>query len=355
MPSIEQGGVEKNLFIVSNYLSKKFKNISVITISKKFKSRFNKSINFISPRSNIWNSSGRRFKFLISLYLLVKEILKNKNTLVFSFQANIYTIFICKIFSIKNIIRCNSSPSGWSQNFFKKLLYKFFLNKADKVMVNSKEFKRELKNKFNTNADCIYNPLNIKQIVKKSKISSKKIFKKKSLKILNIGRCTEQKDQITLLKSLKNIKNKIDFHAVIIGEGPLRKGLENYVKKNNLEKQISFENFKKNPYPYIKQCDLFILSSKYEGLPNVLLEATVLRKFIISSSCPTGPKEILLNGNGGLLFNVKRYKQLSRKITYFFNNKSKCKLMSKKLFKQLYRFDYEKNLKKYYHLINNYL
>ena len=54
----------------------------------------------------------------------------------------------------------------------------------------------------------------------------------------------------------------------------------------------------KNPFPLIKQADLFILSSKFEGLPNVLLESLVLKKFIISSNCRTGPKEILLNVRG---------------------------------------------------------
>ena len=354
MPSIEKGGVEKNFFIVSNYLSKKFKNISVISISRKYKNKFDKSINFISLNSNYWDKCNRRVKFFLSLFLLTKEILKNKNTLVFSFQANIYTVLVCKLFSVKNIVRCNSSPTGWSKNILKQFFYKYFLNKSNKVMVNSEEFKKELKQRFNVNSICIYNPLNAKEIIKKSKFLSKKIFKNNKLKILNIGRCTEQKDQITFLKSLKKIENKISFHAVIIGEGPLRKKLENFVRKNNLKNQVTFENFTNNPYPLIRQSDLFVLSSKYEGLPNVLLEAILLKKFIISSSCPTGPKEILLNGKGGFLFKVKNYEQLAKKIIYYKKNKSKCNLMTKLSFNKLNRFDYNKNLRKYFNLVNKY-
>ena len=355
MPSIEKGGVEKNFFIVSNFLSQKFNKISVISISKKYKNKINRSIKFISLNSDYWDKCSRRIKFLLSLFLLIKKILKNKNILVFSFQANIYTIFICKLFSIKNIVRCNSSPTGWSKNFFKQFLYKFFLNKADKVMVNSKEFKKELKKRFNVNSVCIYNPLDTKEIINKSKISSKKIFRNKKLKILNVGRCTEQKDQITFLRSLKKIKNKIAFHAVIIGEGPLRKKLENYVYENNLKKHVTFENFKSNLYPFIKQSELFILSSKYEGLPNVILEAIVLKKFVISSECPTGPKEILLNGKGGFLFRVEDHEQLTKKIIFYKNNKSKCDLMTKKSFNYLKRFNYNKNLNNYFSLVNKYM
>ena len=102
-----------------------------------------------------------------------------------------------------------------------------------------------------------------------------------------------------------------------------------------------------NPYPYIKKADLFILSSNFEGLPNVLLEAITLNTFVISSNCPTGPSEILDNGKGGLLFKVGDYNELSKKIIFFINNK---KINNKKLLfakKRLERFDYYKNLFKY--------
>ena len=94
MPSIEKGGVEKNLFIVSNYLAKHRKNIKIITISKKFKKFFSSKINFITFNNNIFDYLSRRTKFFLALILLINEIIKNKNTIVFSFQANIYTIFL---------------------------------------------------------------------------------------------------------------------------------------------------------------------------------------------------------------------------------------------------------------------
>ena len=110
-------------------------------------------------------------------------------------------------------------------------------------------------------------------------------------------------------------------------------------------------NFKKNPYPYIKLSDALILSSKYEGLPNVLLEALTLGKPIISSDCPTGPKEILLNGKGGLLYNVGDYNSLSKKIIFMKNNYNKCINKTKFAQKKLSRYDEKKNLDSYYKLI----
>ena len=71
MPSIEGGGVEKNLFIVTNYLAKKFKNLSLISVSNSYKKKFNKSVNFISYTSSIWDKFPRRFKYFLSLILLL--------------------------------------------------------------------------------------------------------------------------------------------------------------------------------------------------------------------------------------------------------------------------------------------
>ena len=147
MPSIEGGGVEKNLFIVSNFLSKKLKKVSVISASKKYSKKFNNKIEFISPKNNIWDKFSRRVKYMVCLLMLIKEILKNRNSVVFSFQANIYCILICKIFFVRVIVRSNSSPDGWSKNYIKKIFYKIILKKADKVMVNSIDFKRLRRNR----------------------------------------------------------------------------------------------------------------------------------------------------------------------------------------------------------------
>ena len=98
---------------------------------------------------------------------------------------------------------------------------------------------------------------------------------------------------------------------------------------------------------------MFILSSKYEGLPNVLLESLILNKYVISSNCRTGPKEILLNGKGGDLFKVGDYKNLSKLIINFNLRKKINKKKLKYAKNQLYRFDYNVNLKKYLNLVNS--
>ena len=355
IPSIEGGGVEKNLFIISNYLKHKIKNISVITISNRFKNRFLGKINFISPKADFWNSIGRGKKILVGLFLLFLEILKDRNILVFCFQGNVYCTLLCKLLGIKIIIRSNSAPDGWSYNKLKSLVFKYALGNADKVIVNSLDFKKKFRTKFKIHAECIYNPLNKNEINKKSKIKNKIKFDKKKLNIINVGRYTHQKDQLTILKAVNKIKDKIKFNLLLVGRGVEKDNLSKYIHDNNLSRQVQLINFKKNPFNLMKSSDLFILSSLYEGLPNVLLEAQVLKKFIISSNCPTGPKEILLNGKAGFLFNVGDYIKLSKLILYYSKNKQ---LLSKKIligYKNLHRFDENKNLNMYYQVIIKYL
>ena len=349
IPSIEEGGVEKNLFIVANYLAQKNIDIEVLTCNSNKSKYFNKKIKFIGPKSFFWQNKPRSIKYLVCIFFLFINLFKKKsNKLVFAFQANIYAILIAKILCTKIIVRANSAPSGWSHNIFKKKLYSIIINLADDVMVNSNDFKREFNKNFKIKSKCIYNPF---YMTKLNMNSNKSLFQKSSLKILSIGRLTKQKDHMTLLKATKLINQANRAELVIIGKGHEYIHLKNFIISNNLQNKVKLVGYKTNAYNFIKKCDIFVLTSKYEGLPNVLLEAQFFKKYIISSNCPTGPKEILLNGKAGDLFKMGDYKKLA---DYINNYKSNIKKIRKKInygSNMFYRFDYNLNCRKYYKFI----
>jgi glycosyltransferase involved in cell wall biosynthesis len=355
MPTIDSGGgVEKNFFIITNYLSKKFNKVTVITLAKSTETKLNKNVNIISPKLILVNYLGRRAKFLVALIYLLKAIISNKNPTVFCFQGIIYCTLLCKIIGTKIIIRSNSSPSGWSDNIIKKILYKIIYSFADKIVVNSLNFKKELKKKFNLKSECIYNPLNKIEIIEKSKSRiNLNYFNKNNLNLIMVARFEKQKDHECLIKSINLIKDKSNIKLLLVGSGNLQKKMFMLIKKLNLSKNIKIINNKKNPYPYIKMSDAFILSSKYEGCPNVLLEAITLKKFIISSDCPTGPSEILDSGKGGILFKVGNYKMLADKIIFYKKNKKFLNKKKAHAYKMLKRFDYKDRLEDYYRIINS--
>ncbi len=344
IPSIEGGGVEKNLFLLIKYLSKKINKIYIITAHKKKNN--SKRIRYICPNSYYWEKKNRSIKNVICIYLLIKNFWSSKATIL-SFQSNFTSIILSKILRFKVLIRLNTSLKKYLNNNLKKIIFKFIYSLSDAIIVNSKLFQKELK-KVNLKSYLIYN-LNFTE----KKIKKLNFFKKHNgLKIINIGRLTDQKDQLTLIRSLAILKKEnINFRCSIIGKGNFKKILTDEIIKLDLTKNIKLEGFINKAEQYISKSDIFVLSSRFEGLPNVLIESQQCGVPIISSDCPTGPSEILMNGRLGELFPVGNYHILAKKL--FSYNKNKKILLRKSLNakKYLIRFDPVKNSKKYLDLL----
>ena len=130
-----------------------------------------------------------------------------------------------------------------------------------------------------------------------------------------------QKNQSELINALYKVKNRENFRLLIIGNGPEKNNLIKLLKEKKLDKIIKISSNQKTKSSYLAQSSIFILSSIYEGLPNVLLEATVNKKYIISSDCPTGPKEIIKRYKYGELYKVKSENQLTNILNKFSLNK----------------------------------
>ena len=353
IPSIEDGGVEKNLFIILNYLKLKIKNIHLLTFDNSKKSYFDNGIKIINPKFNFFFLRGRYPKYILCLFLLLKILIFDRNYLVLSFQANIYVLIISKFFNLKVISRSNSSSAGWSQNPVKQFIFSYFFKRADKIIVNSKDFKREMDKKYSINSYCILNPFIFKKINKDSKIKIKNIFSKNALKVISVGRLTLQKDFITLLKAI-NLVKKRKIELIIIGKGSEKAHLQEFIIKNNLSNKVQLIGYKKNPFKYINQSEIFILTSIFEGSPNVLIEAQFLKKYIISTNCPTGPREILESGKFGDLVKMGDYKSIARILEDFsFNNNVKKKI--KLGFKNTTNYDHKLNCLSYYNLIKKFI
>ena len=344
-PSIEEGGVEKNLINICNGFQKKHK-ISLITANKNKKKFFEKKINFISPKTDFFNNKSRIIKSIYCIYLLLKNY-KKKNIIV-SFQSNILAIIMSKILNYKVIIRSNQSPNNYAKNIIKRSVMSFFYKKADKIIVNSNEFKNEFKKFFNLQSVPIYNLIektsNLKKLSKKPIYNNFFSNSKKIINILSVGRLVPQKNQITILKALNLIKNKKKFKFYLIGKGSEYYNLQKFINENKLNNHIKILNFKDNIYPYYKKADVFVLSSLYEGLPNTLIEALTFGLPIISTNCKTGPKEILNKEKYGKLFKIKDHTTLSKLIL-------KSKKQKKKKYVHDERFEFKKNLKKYENII----
>lgn len=132
--------------------------------------------------------------------------------------------------------------------------------------------------------------------------------------ILTVGRLTLQKDHETLIRAFKLLPNELNARLIILGEGPLRNSLEALIKKLKLEDSVFLPGFVLNPYPWFRSADVFVLSSLWEGFGNVIVEALECGLPIVSTDCPSGPSEILQDGQYGKLVPVRNPKALARAI-----------------------------------------
>lgn len=132
--------------------------------------------------------------------------------------------------------------------------------------------------------------------------------------VLGVGRLTEPKDFTTLIRAFSIVKEVCPARLIILGEGEERTRLETFVRDLDLEDSVELPGFVSNPYKYIKRAAVFVLSSKWEGLPTVLIEALALGTPVISTDCPSGPSEILEGGRWGRLVPVGDVNALAQAI-----------------------------------------
>lgn len=132
--------------------------------------------------------------------------------------------------------------------------------------------------------------------------------------VLAVGRLTRAKDFSTLIRAFQLLRQRRDAKLIILGEGELRPELERLITSISLNEHVSLPGFITNPYPYMRHSAVFVSSSKWEGLSNVIIEAMACGMPIVATDCPYGPAEILENGRWGRMVPVANPEALSLSI-----------------------------------------
>lgn len=202
-------------------------------------------------------------------------------------------------------------------------MYRFLLKKtypwADHIITVSQQIGAELVGVYGLSPESISpipNPIDIERIrTQGMEVPNHPWYVLHELPvIISAGRLTPAKDFETLIRAFAIVRERINARLLILGEGPLRKDLQTLITRLGLEEDIELPGFVMNPYPFIKHSELFVLSSRWEGFPNVLLEALALQTEVVATDCPTGPKELLASGTYGHLVAPGDYESLAVKI-----------------------------------------
>ena len=205
-----------------------------------------------------------------------------------------------------------------------------FINKySDFVFVNSKATFNHFK-KFidNQKLDYAYTYIEIKKDLLNENVP--KIFDdKNSLKLIIVGGLLPSKGQKEAILAVEELVKKGYKKVELAILGPhydvnYFNQLEEFVKKNSLEKNIKFIDFVKNPYPYIKQADISLMCSKNESYGRVTIEAMALKKPVIGTNSGA-TQELIKDGYDGFLYQPGNYKELAKKIEFFYHNRDKIK------------------------------
>lgn len=151
----------------------------------------------------------------------------------------------------------------------------------------------------------IYNPIVTDDIRTKAKAAvDHPFFTDGQPVFVAVGRMREQKDFPNLIKAFARVRTKRPAKLVILGEGSERLRLEQMVDEMGLSEDVSLPGFTDNPYAYLARATAFVLSSRWEGLPTVVVEALSCGARVVATDCPSGPREILANGAYGTLVPV---------------------------------------------------
>jgi len=204
------------------------------------------------------------------------------------------------------------------QRAIRRRLIRLLYPCADHIIAVSRGVARDLKEYIGLNSvQSIPNPVSIDDTT--STIGSQSVphawFQDSEVVILGAGRLTEQKEFSTLIRALSYIRDKgRTCRLIIIGEGEAREDLESLIHNLGLEGAVSLPGFVKNPYDFMRAADVFVLSSRWEGFGNVLVEAMACGTPVVSTDCPNGPAEILEEGKWGRLVPVADDKALAQAI-----------------------------------------
>jgi glycosyltransferase involved in cell wall biosynthesis len=191
------------------------------------------------------------------------------------------------------------------KRIFVKLL-PVVIPRMDHVVAISKVVKRDLVENFDIDASLIqvaYNPVVSDAVLEKQaeSVDHPWFENRESPIAISVGRLTEQKNYPLLFRAFAQVRQKRPLRLIVLGEGEQRESLKHLASELGIEEDVSMPGFVENPYPYMREADLFLLSSKWEGLPNVLVEALATNCQIVSTDCPGGPKEVLQEGRYGRL------------------------------------------------------
>lgn len=322
LPTLHGGGAERVMLTLSREFAKR--GISTDLVLAKAEGPYLKQV-FSDVRLVDLNAS----RVLFSLPRLVRYLRQvHPDAMLTALgHANLVAIVARRIAKVKThlVVSVRDTPSlavAHTQSlrarmipFWARLLYP----DADGVVAVSHGVAEDVKRFYRLPASrvrVIYNPVMVEDILSQAQQPIEHPWFQSGAPpvILAVGRLSEEKDFSTLLRAFVHVRKIVDARLVILGEGEQRQMLERLTSELNLKAYLDMPGFVENPYAYMRRAGVFVLSSRREGLPNVLIESLACGTPVVATDCLSGPREILEDGKWGKLVPVGNPEALAEAI-----------------------------------------
>jgi glycosyltransferase involved in cell wall biosynthesis len=320
LPNLNGGGAERVFVELANQFAKRGFLVDLLLLQK-----VGVLLSEVSTSVNVVDLG------VLSMYLCLPEIIRYlgkvpPDVLLATLEfTSLMALAARKISGVRThvVIRVAVAVSqhkrSWIKKFIERRLLSFMYPWAYRVITVSEDTKRDLIEFAHLPAEkvqTIYNPVISQEMLDRANSNPSHEYYREGQPpvILGVGRLTAQKDFGTLIRAFDSVRKETPASLLILGEGEGRAELESIVHSSGLADMVSLPGYVINPFPYMKNASLFVLSSRWEGLPNALIQALACGCPVVSTNCPTGPMEILQGGKYGHLVPVGDVEALAQAI-----------------------------------------
>lgn len=305
IPSLVKGGAERTVSNLSLALEKQH-DVSVVVLDSDNQCypHGGRLIDLQTPPS-AGSAAGRVMTLLKRAWRLKKLFREERFDGVFAFMEAAGAPAVMA--SRQTIVSVRDAPE--SLPGFSRLLIRLFYWRANKVVAVAKATEKKLQQQFGLKkTTTIYNMAAVEMA---EKLSQEPIDKEQPF-ILAVGRLAPQKGFDLLIEAYAQSRCKDEIPLLILGEGPEQASLEQLIKDRELSGRVTLYGNSDNPFAFYGKADFFVLSSRHEGFPNILVEALACHCACVAVDCPTGPNEIIVDGENGRLIEPENIPLLAK-------------------------------------------